>query len=103
MHNINWSIFLNSGLFVFLSIRFSAHLTSRQGLAKLIVFIAAIFAANFFLLRDRYSVDDAALRASSIAVGFIALVFVMSAIRASRDTGKVGAANAPTDPSDQAS
>ncbi len=104
MNNMTLSILLNSGPFVFLGIRYSEYFAARRGVAKLVAFIATIFAANFLLLRDRYSIDESALRASSIAVAYLAMVFVMAAIRASGSTPKapITAADTPSTPTDRA-
>lgn len=82
MDNVALSIALNSGVATVVAMKYCEHLSSRAGLGKLVAFIAAIFAANTALMLDRFPLEEAAMRASSIAVGFIACVFVMATIRA---------------------
>ncbi|MDH0868069.1 hypothetical protein [Mitsuaria sp. GD03876] len=84
MDHVSLSIALNSGIATVLATKYCEHLSSRAGLWKLVAFITAIFMANMALMLDRFALEEAAMRASSIAVGFIAYVFVMATIHARR-------------------
>lgn len=84
MDHVSLSIAFNSGIATVLAMKYCEHLSSRAGLWKLVVFIATIFVANMALMLDRFSLEEAAMRASSVAVGFIAVVFVMATLHARR-------------------
>lgn len=100
MDNTTLSILIGSGPAVFIAVRYCDHLASRAGLFKLICFLGCIFAIEGILMLDRFDYEEATRRASAIAVGYLAAIFVMAAINAhKRDKEKARGATAADTPS----
>lgn len=65
-------ILLNSGVFVFVAVRFNEQLMGSAKKWSLGLFLTSVFATNAALMYDRYGMYGAAFRSGLISLGFLA-------------------------------
>jgi hypothetical protein len=75
---IQVQLLANSGVFVYLMVRYATAIANHAKLTG--SFIFAVFICNFLLMLDRCAFIDAAIRAFSISIGFfLGVLFVSKA------------------------
>lgn len=75
-------ILINSGIFVVIMVRFASQMVCRDGLWKLILFLATVLSINAVLMVEKFGLAMAIYKAAMIAVGFLAgVVFIAYANR----------------------